>query len=163
MTSKIASFLKLDILVPLLLMLYSATYFIEVNSLSNAEQAILLIKPIFYILLIASLLQIVIQIFLFFKSKGESIEVSEVNDEGKHEAINYRKSIIFILTTLLYVFLVDVIGFFVVTFIFVSYLMFELETRNIKLLILVPLILILILYLGLEVGLGIHLPDGILI
>lgn len=154
MASKLKELLKKDLIVPLLLLIYCSTYFFEVSSLPNPEQALLLIKPVFIILAIAVVLHVVLQFTLFNKKE---------NNHVREEPFKLKRSVIFAVATLVYILLIDVIGFVVTTFIYSSLLMYLLGEKRLMTLFVIPIVFIIILFMSLEVGLKIPLPKGFLI
>lgn len=146
---------KIDLIIPLLIFLYSLSYFWEVNLLPNKID-LLLIRPIFFILVLAIIIHVILQ-FRTYKTK------TNVKQTEEKEQINWKKTIYFCLSTVLYVFLLESIGFIILTLVYMVVLMWGLGVRSKKALILTPLISVFSIYISLELLLSIKLPKGVLV
>jgi len=146
---------ELDILIPILILVYGIIYFTEVSSLPN-DIDLLLIKPVFYILVATIIIYLALQFYKYYKRKDVSSNKEE-NDE-----FDGKKALYFSVLTIIYVFLLDYIGFIVLTFVYMTILMLGLGVKNKKIIILTPVILISLIYISLEILLNIKLPEGLL-
>lgn len=144
-----------DWIVPLLLLTYSTYYYIEVRSLPNPDTALLLIEPMFFILMISVILYIGLQ---WLKKEGSE---GKNKQDTKRSHNQLSKTIYFCVSTVLYVFLLDVFGFVFMTFLYCLFLMFALGVKSFKILLPIPILLTGILYLSLEIWLNIPLPKGL--
>ena len=146
---------NIDYIVPLLLLGYAILYYFQVYSLPNPEINLLLIRPVFYMLVVATVIYILLQIF------GESNQKNE-EDSAQTEPIKWNRTIAFSILTVAYVFILDYVGFVILTLVYMVALMLVLGVRTYKSLVLVPLVLTTLIYLVCEVWLNVRLPQGFL-
>jgi len=134
-------------LIPILFIIFCGVYYYQTFSFSpdwRGYPQVLLI-----ILFFLSIIWLLID---FFNKK--STESTQLN-------IIFPRIIIAFLSTLAYIFLLKIIGFYMITLIFVIFLMYFLGIKNIKLLLGVGILFTVILYLGFSIFLGVPTPKGI--
>ncbi|WP_078427539.1 tripartite tricarboxylate transporter TctB family protein [Alkalihalobacterium alkalinitrilicum] len=149
---------KVDWIVPAILLAYGCFYyFYQLGPISHVESNILLIKPVFYLLVLATVTYIGLQIFNIAIKKKTVSDDAPVGDEPIH----FSRTIGFAISTIIYVFLLEYIGFIIMTFLYMVYLMLFLGVRSYKVLIFVPIIIIFLLYVSSELWLNIRLPKGV--
>lgn len=73
-----------------------------------------------------------------------------------------RKVTLFVIATIVYLFLINILGFILDSFLYLIITMIILENRNKKVLVILPLAVCLILYLIFYIALDIPLPLGYL-
>jgi len=135
--------------------IYGLSYFLEVSSLPSGLN-LLLIKPVFIILVSIIIIYIIFQLINYYKGGSSSTE-------DKEEAhIDWKKTIYFCITTILYVFLLEYIGFIPITLLYTVILMWGLGVRSVRIIFLTSIILVAVLYVSLDILLNIKLPNGIL-
>lgn len=151
-----------DWIIPVFILIYSTVYFFEVYSLPRAEINMLLIKPVYYLLTIFIIIYFLIIVFnKLRKNKNITNNQEETNDES-NEKINYKKTAVFFITTILYVFLLDYIGFIISSLVYMVYLMYYLGVKRYSLILIVPVSVVGLLFLSVEIWLNIRLPKGFL-
>jgi len=101
-----------------------------------------------------------VSIILLISSFRKDINVFSKKDTGK---IILSRLIGTILLSLLYIFSINLIGFFSVTFIYMISTMYFLGTRNIKYLLIVSILCTLSFYIGFKLLLELPVPKGILL
>lgn len=145
------------------ILLFTIFYFMETNSLQNPQDK-LLINPV---ILIMVLLYPIIIWQEWREHKKEQKEVkdeSELSEEGESDdessAKLTRKVFLFMLLTLLYLLVIEYVGFIITTVIYMPVLMYVLGTKSKKILITLPVIFTILLYLLFNNMLGIPLPLG---
>lgn len=97
---------------------------------------------------------------ILFLSVIQLLMCSRVPDERAH--INLKRMGIVLLALLLYVGLINVIGYYVCTLLFIAGLMFAFGIRKKKTLIAVPVIFCVFVFVVFAKGLSISLPSGVL-
>ena len=134
-------------LVMILFLIFCGVYYYQTLSFSpdwRGYSQVLLI-----ILSILSIIWLLIDIFI--KKAKEYIK----------EDIVLSRIITTTLSTIAYIFLLKIIGFHMLTLIFMIFLMYFLGVKNIKLLLGVSIFFTVILYLGFSIFLGLPTPKGI--
>ena len=151
-----------EIIVPLLLLGYATSYFLEVRALPRPEINLLLIQPIYYIL-IASVLLFIGQVILREVRAG----ILDMRHRPTREPgttggrIEPKRSVAFAVTTVSYVFLIEPVGMVTMSAIYLFVLSWLLGVRSWLLLTLVPAGVVTGLYLVMERWLNLALPTGI--
>lgn len=148
--------------VSLMLLGFATFYYFEVRSLPNPEINMLLIKPIYFILLVSVILFLSIQVYGSLK-KNRSSHESANEQSNPFEKLDLRKSFSFAITTILYIFLIEHIGFVVMTVLYMIILGLLIGIRSKLTLILVPTILVITIYIVFEFWLKLPLPKGVFI
>ena len=150
------------LMAPSLIFLFVLIYYFEVRDLS--ESNLLLIKPIFWIMVVLFPVVVLMEIK---KWKNTAIEQADEPEGETDFDENYElkskvtpKLLIYMASIALYLFLLPYLGFILVSFLFLPSLMYALGTKNIKLLVLIPIIVIAVVYLLFDTWLGIPLPKG---
>lgn len=151
-------------IVPLILLGFATFYYFEVRSLPNPEINMLLIKPVYLILLISVILYYLIKVYGILKNSNKGAHQENDNElSDSFEKLDVKKSLSFAITTILYIFLIEYIGFVVMTMLYMIILGYLIGIKSKLTLILVPTILVITLYIALEILLNLPLPKGIFI
>lgn len=131
------------------------------------EQDRLLITPVF--ILLTALLFIIVWKEIKVESTDtqagnstqESSEDSKENSGFKQLMLS-RKVALFVIATIVYLLLINILGFILDSFLYLIITMIILENRNKKVLVILPLAVCLVLYLIFYMALDIPLPLGYL-
>lgn len=132
-------------LFPILCLIFCGVYYYQTLSISSAGYP----QVLLIILFILSIIWLLIDIF-----------VKKVKEDVK-ENIVLSRVIIFALSSLFYYFLIEIIGFYIITPIFMIFLMYVLGVKNIKLLLGVSIFFTFFLYLAFSIFLSLPAPKGI--
>jgi hypothetical protein len=162
-----------EIIVLLLIFGYSADYYFEVAALPSRKINLLLIQPVFFIITIATIA------LIFFKirealngtssseapSAGEDTIEAKLNQPlmGKPDRAFLKNGLAFGVCTLVYVLLLDRLGFVSSSFLYLSTLIFLLGSRSFWITIVLPLLVVGFLYVTMALMLRFSLPQGWLI
>jgi len=135
-------------LVPILFIIFCFIYFPQTLSFSTDwrgyPQALL---AILFILCVIWLM-----IDIFYRKSSE-----------QHKSnIIFSRVICTAVSTLIYILMLNIVGFYLLTAIFIPLLMYFLGIRDIKLLIGVSIFFVILLYIGFSTFLGVPTPQGIL-
>lgn len=151
-----------EIIVPLLLLGYATSYFLEVRALPRPEINLLLIQPIYYILITAVVLfigQVIIrEVRAGIVDMRHRPSRDPVTTGGRIEP---KRSAAFAVTTVSYVFLIEPVGMITMSAIYLFVLSWLLGVRSWLLLTLVPAGVVTGLYLVMERWLNLALPTGV--
>jgi len=159
-----------DLLVPIILCGYASFYYFSVAKLPRPEVNLILIQPVYWILLIASLFFCVLRVASTYRSihsevtdafVGQAIDNDISGDKNKFYQKAFR-SLSFISLTIICVVLIPKLGFVSTIYLYVFLLLMVLGVREIKVLLFTPTILCVFLWVCLEKFLNLRLPDGIL-
>jgi hypothetical protein len=140
------------------ILLFTILYFFEIDSLKNAQDK-LLVNPVIWIMIL--LYPIIIWQEWKEKRKEEHTEKAEEDDESS--ARMSKKIFFFMLSTFLYLILMNYVGFIIMTIVYMPFLMWVLGTKSKKTLIILPIVFTVLLYILFNNLLGIPMPQGILL
>ncbi|GAA0355700.1 tripartite tricarboxylate transporter TctB family protein [Bacillus horti] len=151
-------------IVATLIIVLAGIYFIDVQSLPNVRDKVL-ISPIFWIMLVFYPI-ILWQEWRTWKAKERAQQNKATNTKEEPEADEVegklsKKIVLFMGSIALYLALITSIGFVILTPVFLFALMYILGTRSWKVLLSVSLITTVLLYIFFVIWLGIPLPQGI--
>jgi len=101
--------------------------------------------------------------FCINKSKNNQKALNNVKTKKENDNLNLQKNIFFIVMLMLavYVFLFDVLGYIISTFIFLGFFFWFLKAVNVKGLVVITISVTLLIYCIFEVLLKVPLPRGI--
>lgn len=146
------------------ILLFALLYLYEIGSLKNPQDK-LLVNPVIWIIII--LYPIILwQEWRQFKGKqSEEVQSEETKEDEDSEtsARLTKKIFFFMLSTFGYLILMNYLGFFIMTILFMPLLMWILGTKSKWILIILPIVTTGILYILFDPILGIPLPQGMLI
>ena len=139
-------------------------YLYEIGALKNPQDK-LMVNPVIWIIII--LYPVILwQEWRQFKSRnseeGQAAE-DEENEESETSAKLTKKILFFMLSTFGYLILMNYLGFFIMTILFMPLLMWILGTKSKLTLIILPIVTTVILFVLFDLILGIPLPQGMLI
>lgn len=154
---------KYELLVLLALFSYATYYYLEVSALSGQKTNLLMIGPVYWALLVCIVALAVSKIIEAQKTiesqVSESLNPSTQQTNGRF----VRNAIAFSVSTIVYVFLLDRVGFVTTSFLYLSCLTFLLGARSIWLVIVLPASVVGFLYVTMSIFLRFRLPEGLLI
>ncbi|MGM8215047.1 tripartite tricarboxylate transporter TctB family protein [Bacillaceae bacterium W0354] len=152
------------LIAPSTIFLFVLIYYFEVSDLSDGN--LLLIRPIFWVMVVLYPAVLLIEIKKWKNTDFSQLEKTSDDDETEFDE-NYEinskvtpKLLIYITSIALYLILLPYLGFILVSLIFLPSLLFVFGTKDIKLLIAIPVIVTLVIYLLFDTWLGIPLPKG---
>jgi len=91
------------------------------------------------------------------------IDIFYLKSNEQHKSnIIFSRVISTAVLTLIYILLLNIVGFYLLTTIFIPLLMYFLGIKDIKLLIGVSIFFVILLYIGFSIFLGVPTPQGIL-
>ncbi|MEI3606478.1 tripartite tricarboxylate transporter TctB family protein [Pseudogracilibacillus sp. SE30717A] len=148
------------IIVATSILIFTLLYLFEISSLKNAQDK-LLVNPVIWIIF----LLYPIIIWQEWREKRKKETTHEATNEAESEASSRlsKKVFLFMISTLLYLVLMNYIGFIISTIAFMPFLMWVLGTSSKKILIILPIATTVVLYLLFNNLLGIPLPQGIIL
>ncbi|WP_158736926.1 tripartite tricarboxylate transporter TctB family protein [Alteribacillus sp. YIM 98480] len=148
---------------PALIFIFITIYFLEVQGLDDPRDR-MLITPIYWVM--AAFFPII----LFQEWKNWKAAKPDKKEKEEEETESYevdaplsKKALSFMVSIFLYLFLIEHIGFVLITIIFLPTLMWLLGTKDWKLLVFLPIIVTGALYVLFVIWLEIPLPTGILL
>lgn len=150
---------------PVIVLLWSASYFIEVLGYSKKNQY--LIKPVFIAMVILFLINTVTDV-LEWKKEQRQIQGAEKGDVRRpsvmeaEEKRTLLRSLLVVLSMAAYIIVMPYLGFVISTVALVVFLLALMQVRQPLPMILLPLILTGILFAAFKIGLHIPLPAGFL-
>jgi len=139
---------------PIVIYIYMITYFIEARNIGG--WADILVNPVFYVATFCFIIIIINEIRSTFRGDPE-------NDQRRVVSADWpviRKQIFFIIGLILYLLLMPTIGFIVSTILFLLVLLYILETRNVFVLLGIPVGMSLVIFYIFTVYLRVRLPSG---
>ena len=113
--------------------------------------------PAFFPRLVCILLFVVALILLIFSIKNKNYS------KNKYKNLNLKYSIITIIFFIIYVFLIEKLGYLVSTIIFMTSIIFLLKSKSFLLNIIFSIIFSVVIYLMFSKGFNVSLPEGIFI
>lgn len=159
---------KYEFVVLLLIFSYATYYYLEVYALSARTINLLMIGPVYFTLTLSTFFLIVSKVRKA-RSEIESVVSSDPSQQAPKDSEKngnsavVRNSLVFGITTILYVLLLDKVGFVVSSFLYVMSLIYFLGNRSFWLTIFLPAVVVGFLYLTMVVFLKFPLPEGWLI
>lgn len=136
-------------LVPILFILFCIVYFPQTFSFSTDWRAYpQILLAILFILCISWLLM-----DIFFPKKKE---------QDSHSKIIFSRVILTAVLSLIYILMINIVGFYLMTMLFIPTLMYIQGVKNLKLLIGISICFNIFLYIGFSVVLGVPTPHGFL-
>lgn len=160
---------KYELVVLLLIFSYATYYYLEVYALSSRTINLLLIGPVYVILALSTFFLIVSKVRKA-RSETESAVSSDPNQQApeksgaaRADSAVVRDGLVFGIATILYVLLLDKVGFVVSSFLYVMSLIYFLGSRSFWLTVFLPIVVVGFLYLTMVVLLKFPLPEGWLI
>ncbi|WP_339182039.1 tripartite tricarboxylate transporter TctB family protein [Oceanobacillus sp. FSL W7-1293] len=145
------------------ILIFSVVYLVDISSLNSAQDK-LMVNPIIWII-------ILLYPLIIWKEWKEWKEVKQSADTGEKESDEVdessaklsKKVFLFMLSTLIYLVLMNYLGFLIMTIIYVPTLMWILGTTSKKVLIILPIAFTLLLFYLFNNLLGIPIPSGLLL
>lgn len=160
---KAISSVKYELLVLLALFTYATYYYLEVSALSGRKTNLLMIGPVYWALLVCIVALAASKIIEALKS-AEPQASDQLNQPSQNSIrLFVRNAIAFSLSTVVYVLLLDRVGFVTTSFLYLSCLTFLLGARSIWLVIVLPASVVGFLYVTMSIFLRFRLPEGLLI
>jgi len=159
---------KYELVVLLLIFSYATYYYLEVYALSSRTINLLLIGPVYVALALSTFFLIVLKVRKA-RSETEGAVSSDPSQQAPEESGKMgdsavvRDGLVFGIATILYVLLLDKVGFVVSSFLYVMSLIYFLGNRSFWLTIFLPAVVVGFLYLTMVVLLKFPLPEGWLI
>lgn len=160
------------IIIPTIIMIWATTYYAEVSSLPARNG--LLIKPVYWALLVVYIINIVadyIECRQKTRASGAAGNVARVTWKRPdlkeigpvlkriYDSTGGRVALAFA-AMIVYVAVIKKVGFCISTFVLLAALLFLMDLRGWKSLLLFPLIAVVILYVVFKIFLRIYLPAG---
>lgn len=142
---------KYDRFLTIFLIIVETFYFILIKGLPEKAA-----KYPLFVLGLMFLLTLMLGIKSFFK------EISVNDKKDLFKDVELKQFLLVLLVSLVYIFLIDIIGFFVSTFIYLNILMFGLKA-NLKIGLITSVGFCVLIYLVFVVFLRVPVPSGILI
>lgn len=156
------------IIVATAILAFALLYLYEIADLKNAQDK-LLVNPVIWIIVILYPIIIWQEWRTFKKNKQEETEGkidanNEEEPDGSSEtsAKLTKKIFFFMLSTFVYLLLMDSLGFMITTVLYMPFLMWNLGTKSKTVLIILPIVTTIVLYFLFNLLLDIPLPQGIL-
>ena len=146
------------IIVATAILLFAILYLFEIGSLKSVQDK-LLVNPIIWIMF----LLYPIIIWQDWKEYRKKSSTEEVAPDGESSSRMNRKLLFFILSTFVYLLLMDYVGFIIITILYMPFLMWVLGTTSKKTLIILPIVFTVLMYILFNNLLGIPMPQGILV
>ncbi len=143
--------------IPAIVLLWSATYFIEVVGYSKKNQY--LIKPVFIVMVILFAVNTFTDIREWKREREENKGALQISQEEKQVLI---RSFFVVASMAVYVVIMPHLGFIITTVALLAVLLLIMQVRKPLPYILLPLIVTGILYAVFKIGLHIPLPAGFL-
>lgn len=158
-----------QLVVPVLLLAYATSYYLEVRQLPRPQTNLLLVEPVYFVLLACCLLFAAIKVAAAVREASTAAGQQAAEEQGAAEAegeeaepIDLWRSLAFVGLTTLYVGLIGVVGFVVTTLGYLVAMSFLLGVRSPSLLLALPAALVLLIYAGMNLWLNLPLPRGLL-
>jgi len=153
------------VLVATLILFFVIIYYLDISSLKDSQDK-LLVNPVIWLVII--LYPIIIWQEWKEKRKRdmkheETLETHEVDEDDETSVTLSKKVFLFMISTLLYLILINYVGFIISTILFMPSLMLILGTKSKKIVIILPIITTVVLYFLFNNLLGIPLPEGVLL
>lgn len=150
-----------DMVVPMLLCAYATYYYLDVAQLPNPETNLLLIEPVYWILIVCSLLHGGFR--LRETLRASSAGKPEPDEAQIVETIRIDgRAIAFIVLTMGCVWLIPILGFATTIAAYTALMLLALGVRTISALVLIPTLLAGSLWAGMELFLNLRVPTGLL-
>lgn len=143
--------------IPAIVLLWSATYFIEVAGYSKKNQY--LIKPVFIVMVILFAVNTFTDIREWKREREENKGALQISQEEKQVLF---KSFLVVVSMAVYVIVMPHLGFIITTAVLLAVLLLVMQVKKPLPYILLPLIVTGILYAVFKIGLHIPLPAGFL-
>ncbi|MCD8505482.1 MAG: tripartite tricarboxylate transporter TctB family protein [Burkholderiaceae bacterium] len=157
---------KYELLMLLALVGYATQYYLEVRGFSGRQINLLLVEPVYWVLVVCSVLLVIQKI----KAAKSSVRSESTESDLAPQALNsddrrrfYRQAAAFSVTTLLYVLALSWFGFVTASFLYLAILTYLLGARGVWLTLVLPACVVGFLYVSMVVLLRFSLPQGILI
>lgn len=143
--------------IPAIVLLWSATYFIEVAGYSKKNQY--LIKPVFIVMVVLFVVNTFTDIREWKREREENKGALQISQEEKQVLF---KSFLVVVSMAVYVIVMPHLGFIITTAVLLAVLLLIMQVKKPLPYILLPLIVTGILYAVFKLGLHIPLPAGFL-
>ncbi|CEI81894.1 hypothetical protein J18TS1_16960 [Oceanobacillus oncorhynchi subsp. incaldanensis] len=142
------------------ILIFSVVYLVDISSLNSAQDK-LMVNPIIWIIILLYPLII----WKEWKEVKQSTNTDEKDsDEADESSARLSKKVfLFMLSTLIYLVLMNYLGFLIMTIIYMPILMRILGTSSKKVLVILPIVFTLLLFYLFNNLLGIPIPSGILL
>lgn len=148
------------------ILLFSIIYLIDIETLKNSQDK-LLVNPVIWIIII--LYPIILwQEWREWKREKEKetlqsqVKADDGDEEDETSAKLTKKIFYFMVSTMLYLALMNYLGFAIMTLVFMPVLLWILGTKSKRVLIFLPIITTFVLFMLFDYLLGIPLPLGTL-
>ncbi|MGB3424308.1 MAG: tripartite tricarboxylate transporter TctB family protein [Castellaniella sp.] len=150
-----------DLIVPALLCAYASHYYLSVARLPKPETNLLLIGPVYWILIVCSLMFVGLRLrdtvrMLAEVRKSRGSDAKEQAEQGPP----LGKALAFIILTMACVWLIPILGFAVTIAAYTALMLLALGVNSLPLLLLVPTLLAGSLWVGMEWFLNLRVPTG---
>lgn len=143
--------------IPAIVLLWSATYFLEVAEYSKKNQY--LIKPVFIVMVILFAVNTFTDIREWKMERKKNKGALQISQEEKQVLF---KSLLVVVSMTVYVIVVPYFGFIITTVVLMTVLLLIMQVKKSMSYILLPLVVTGILYAVFKIGLRIPLPVGFL-
>lgn len=151
------------IIVATAILAFALFYLFDISDLKNPQDK-LLVNPVIWIIVILYPIIIWQEWRTFKEEQPKEEKTDSQNDENSSETTTRmtKRIFLFMLTTFVYLLLIDFVGFIITTVLYIPILMWILGTKSKKVLIILPIVTTIALYILFDLLLEIPLPHGIL-
>lgn len=153
---------------PAMVLIWSASYFIEVSGYSKKNQY--LIKPVFIVMVLLFIVNTITDVREWKKEQREKKELyqetagrsPDMTGPTAEEKQTLLRSFFVVLSMAVYIVVMPYLGFVISTIVLVVFLLALMQVRKPIPMILLPVLLTGVLYAAFKIGLHIPLPAGFL-
>lgn len=153
---------------PAMVLIWSASYFIEVSGYSKKNQY--LIKPVFIAMVLLFIVNTITDVREWKKEQREKMELyqeaagrsPDMTGPTAEEKQTLLRSFFVVLSMAVYIVVMPYLGFVISTIVLVVFLLALMQVRKPIPMILLPVLLTGVLYAAFKIGLHIPLPAGFL-
>lgn len=157
-------FLLKKMALPTIVLIWAASYYVEVMGYSEKNHK--LIQPVFWVIVLLYIINGVTDYREWKASqKDKADQPAQPKEKLSLEALDWNgtgKIVAAIAAMVIYVAMLDILGFVISTLLFVAAILFVMGERRWFLLVGVPTVLDIILYVVFRIALSIPLPTGFL-
>ncbi|UXX83161.1 tripartite tricarboxylate transporter TctB family protein [Roseovarius pelagicus] len=146
-----------ELIVPVLLLSYASHYYVSVRQLPRPETNLLLIGPVYWVLVICSLIFVGGRL----RTALRDTVAPEADISTSLPKLDLWKSTAFIVLTGFCIWAIPVLGFVIATLTYTFLLLLALGVRSRPILVLVPVVQVGLLWVGMEYYLNLRLPSGL--
>lgn len=151
-----------EMIVPVLLCGYATYYYLSVAQLPRPQTNLLLIGPVYWILIISSVLFMLLKLREAVHTKPDDATQHEASNPNEDDGASHAfKSAAFIVLTVACVWLIPILGFAATITGYTLAILLALGARSLVTLLVTPVLLSGLLWAGMELFLNLRLPKGI--